>query len=294
MGVKLTNKHGFPAWLADVMAWCYGQYERGAADFTVTELAKPAQMRQIERANEGKLETDVASIVDLVIGKAVHLFFETALRALNIKGITFEERITAEYMVNGKLYTVSGQYDAYDSAEETLWDFKVVKAYAAMMGPKDDYIAQLNTYAENMRRAGRGTPKRLRNLYIVKDWDRRETQKDPAYPKTPLFVLDIPLKTSSEAAAWVIARIAEHSLPVPPDCTKEERWERPEKWAAKKAGAERATKLFDAKADAEVFAQSKGLLLEHRPGERMRCAHYCLASTFCKSYQDTIIEVESK
>lgn len=291
--MKITNKHGFPAWLADVMAWCFGQYERGAADFTVTELSKPAQMRALERANEGKLETDVASIVDLVIGKAVHLFFETALRALNIKGISFEERVTAEYKLNGKIYTVSGQYDAYDNNEETLWDFKVTKAYAAQMGPKEDYVAQLNTYAENLRRSGKANPKRLRNLYIVKDWDRREILKDPSYPKTPLFIMDIELKPSSEATAWVLSRIAEHTGEVIPDCTKEERWERPEKWAAKKAGAERATKLFDTYDEVADFAQARGLKIEHRPGERMRCANYCSAAPFCSSYQDSLKKPEA-
>ena len=286
MGMKITNRLGFPEWLHDVLRWCFGQYERGAADFTVTELAQPVTQRTLMRKHEDEVEQDISQIVDLVIGKAVHLFFETALKTLGIEHIEFEKRITATYSVGGKLVTVSGQYDAYDTKTRTLWDFKVVKSFAAKMGPKPDYIAQLNTYADLMERTGKPGPKALKNLYIIKDWSADDAARDPEYPQAPLIIIEIPLMTPVDRAAWVVGRIGAHQVGTAP-CSSEEMWERPGKNAVMRIGRKSALKLFDPeqKAEAEAFAKANGGFVETRKGRRIRCERYCAVSKFCSDWQ---------
>lgn len=292
--MKITNNLGFPGWLHDVLKWCFGQYARGSADFTVTELASPVQQRALQKKHDADIVQDISQIVDLVIGKAVHLFFETALLALRIEYIEFERRLNGTYKVGGKMVTLSGQFDAYDTKERVLWDFKVVKAYAAKMGPKADYIAQLNAYANLIRQSGQPGPLALKNLYIIKDWSADDAVWDPEYPKAPLVIIDIPLMTQVESDAWIVARMVAHAEGSA-QCSSEETWERPGKYAAIKKGAARASKLFDPeqKADAETYAKKGKMDLTFRPGRRLRCERCCSAAPFCPQQAEFLKQVEA-
>lgn len=284
--MKITNNLGFPSWLHDVLAWCFGQYERGTADFTVTELASPVLQRKLQKAHDKDIEQDISQIVDLVIGKAVHLFFETALRTLGIEHIEFERRLTGTYKVGGKAVAVSGQFDAYDTKTRTLWDFKVVKAYAAKMGPKQDYVAQLNAYSSLIAQTGKPVPTSLKNLYIIKDWSADDALRDPEYPKAPLIVIDIPMLSPVEADAWIVGRIAEHQAG-DSICSAEEMWERPGVLAVMKDGRKAAVKLFEIgeeEAANERAKAEKGYVVI-RPGRRLRCERYCSAAKFCSEWQ---------
>jgi hypothetical protein len=107
------------------------------------------------------------------------------------------------------------------------------------------------------------------------------------YPKHQVQVFDLPLWTFGNVEAWLSMRILLHRAAriTLPECDSKETWERPEKWAVKKKGAQRATKLYDSKADATMHAMKDGLELEHRPGERPRCEHYCAVSEWCEQFK---------
>ncbi len=94
------------------------------------------------------------------------------------------------------------------------------------------------------------------------------------------------------AAGFVSGRIQQHrdalaraalgeELPL---CTDDERWLRQSTYAVKKAGNKRATKVFDHKPAALEFAAAKGLVVEERPAEPIRCTTYCKVSAWCSQY----------
>lgn len=290
--MKLTNNLSFPAWLETVLTWAYGQYDKGAADFSVSQLASPAYLEKYKRNNE--LTQDLSQIVDLIIGKAIHSLFEAAFQATGIKGMRYEERIIEAFVVDGKTYKVSGQYDIFDENVGDLWDLKVTKVSAVSFGAKRDYIAQLNAYVELLSSRGLEV-KRIRNLYILKDWSPKEKAlamlKGKDYPVAPMVIMELPLWTKAERMAWFVERIQAHTKAQPAPCSKDERWEKDPKYAVKKTvDAARAVNggLFDAdkKAEAEAMALSIKGVVESRPGERTRCEWFCPAAPVCKDWQE--------
>ena len=289
MGMNLTNNLGFPEWIADVLKWCASQYERGSADFTASELVSPVGQRTLLKKHADAITRDISQIVDLVIGKAIHLFFETALKNLGIDYIEFERRLTAIYIVDGKQVTVSGQFDAFDTKTRTLWDFKGVKASAVGFGAKNDYAAQLNIYADLIDKTGKPAPLTLKNLYIIKDWSPIELMrsKEGTYPKAPLIVIELPMLSPIERMAWIVGRIKAHQAGTDA-CSSEEMWEKPGKLAAIKPGADRASKLFDIDKtrEAAAYAAEKKLVVEVRPSIRTRCQFFCSAAPVCPTWAE--------
>lgn len=291
--MKLTNNLNFPEWIADVLRWCHGQYERGTADFTASELVAPVQQRALLKKFADVITRDISQIVDLVIGKAIHLFFETALKNLGIDYIEFEVRLTAAYVVAGKLVTVSGQFDAYDTKTRTLWDFKAVKASAVGFGAKDDYASQLNIYADLIKNTGKPEPVALRNLYIIKDWSPIDLLRDKSgeYPKAPLIIIELPLMSAVERQAYIVGRIQAHQAGAD-GCSSAEMWEKPGKLAVKKPGAARAMNggLFDPsqRAEAEAMAIKNKAEIEVRPALRTRCQFFCSVSELCPQYAEFV------
>ena len=74
-----------------------------------------------------------------------------------------------------------------------------------------------------------------------------------------------------------------------PECTAEERWERPIKYAVKKEGRKSALRVLDSLKDAENYMAEKKLFAKHfvetRQGESVRCESYCAVQPFCNQYK---------
>ena len=72
-----------------------------------------------------------------------------------------------------------------------------------------------------------------------------------------------------------------------PQCTPEERWLRPTKYAVMKKGRKRAIKLHDNETEAHGHAETLGKdhLVELRKGEAGRCEKYCPVALFCPQFQ---------
>ena len=71
-----------------------------------------------------------------------------------------------------------------------------------------------------------------------------------------------------------------------PECTAEERWERPSKFAVRKPGRKTALRVFDDLVQAQdLAAQTPSGYVEHRPGASVRCEGYCPVAQFCAQWQ---------
>ena len=286
--MKFTNNHGLPAPLANALAG--DSYSMGDADISVTGIMSSPKIRILSQKLDAALEVDVMDRIWSVFGTAIHNILEAG--ATHEEGYLAEERITSEF--NG--WRVSGGIDVQHSKGGSLKiiDWKTTSAWA-VVNEKPEWAEQLNIYRVLVERERGIKVDKLQIGAIIRDWSRREsTLKPDTYPQTPIVMIDIPLWPIEKAEAYINERVKIHQdaqrafewgEPLP-DCTPAEMWERESKWAVKKPGLKRAHKVFDNERDAVQLAEEINGIVEHRPGERIRCDSYCAVSRWCSQYQD--------
>ena len=255
-------------------------YTRGKADISATGLLKPPRQAHLAYQHDDEIVVDVSKQVWSLFGRAVHHILELG----TLEGYILEQRYFAESCG----WTVSGQIDVQrlDPQGITIMDWKTRKAYAVMNGRRSD-VEQLNIYAWLARKNGRDVSQ-LQIVNIIRDHSSFEADRNPDYPQHEVTVTDIDLWTFAEQEEFVRDKVESHQLATLtlPDCTDEERWKKPDKWAVLKEGGKRAFKLFDTQQDAETFVdENEDYIIDHRKGEAMRCAKFCDVSSYCDQYQ---------
>lgn len=277
--MKITNKFGLPEPL--VRAVKYSNYDNGGADFSVTELVKPPRIAALEVKHDAELEEDASERLWLLMGSAGH----EVLRRSSEGGIV-EERCVAE--IAGK--KVSGQID-YAVVDKEIIDYKFVSLWAVKDGVKPEWVAQLNSYKWLAEQYGIEV-KSLKIVGILRDWSKPEASRDKSYPQSQVVVLDVRIWKKEEVEAWLRGRIMQHVAArsgVLPNCTADEVWERPEKYAVMKKGNVRASRVLDTKFEAGEWVASQShpqvYTVEIRPAERPRCENYCSVSEFCEQFK---------
>lgn len=270
----LTNALDLPAPL--VRAIALDDYVRGDADLTVTELISPPRQVELLRQHGATIEVDAADRIFLLLGKSIHQILERA--GTESQDVLFEQRL-AMPMAG---WTVSGQLDHFQLAPTgLLTDWKVTSTWAILDGIKDEHEAQLNCYAHLLRHHGY-TVNAVQVVAILRDWSKPKAAREADYPQQQVVKLPGTLWSPQETHGFMEVSVGLHQEARSrlPQCTADERWERPTKYALMKPGAKRALKLYECEADARA-AVKPGLIVEERPGEAVRCEHYCLARSVC-------------
>lgn len=274
--MRLTNKMSLPD--AIVEAVRNDGYSRGGADLSITQLISPPQKVALEREYADQLVEDCSDRIWSLMGQSIHGILERA----NRKGVA-ERRLYAT--VEG--WKISGGMDLYDEGG-ILVDYKVTSAWSAKGGVKDEWLAQLNSYAFILRQNGHEV-RGLRVIAILRDWSKLESSRSLDYPQCQVVSLPVEMWPAERAAEYVRTRVILHqqarlSLP---SCTREERWEKAPVFALMKHGRRTAVKLYESLADAEMHAKSDpaNLYVQTRPGEPTRCRFYCSVAKFCGQYQ---------
>lgn len=279
--MKLTNNLGLPESL--VAAVSFSDHDRAGCDYTITELIGPPRQAVLKRQHWDTLEEDASERLWLLLGSAGHEVLRRAGKRLG-KGI-IEERAVVE--LGGK--KIGGQIDLAVQNDNTMTDFKFTSVWAVKLGAKKEWEQQLNAYRWLAHQYGVQIDK-LQIIALLRDWSKPEARRNPEYPQAGVIVLDIPVWTHEQTAAWLFERIAIHDSAKDnlPDCSAEDTWERPAKFAVIKVGGKRATKLHNTKPDADAHAAQlgTGFTVEFRPGERPRCETYCAVSEHCLQYTE--------
>lgn len=289
--MKLTNKFGLPQTFVNVIQ--RPTYTKGKANISVTELLNSPRIVQLKRKHWDDIETDASEMVWALFGSAVHNILEHGKDSHHI----VEERIFAEH----EGWKLSGAIDLQEVEEDgiIISDYKVTGAWS-VMNEKQDWHNQLNIYAWLVEKVKKQPVKKLQIIAIVRDWLARDTAKE-GYPSSPIATIDIPLWPMEQREEYINERIHLHSAAYfdseidgeMAECTAEEMWEKPEKFAVKKEGGVRAKSLHDSRDEAELAMPSKGYFIEHRPGSRTRCESYCQVSAFCNQYQNYLSTKET-
>ena len=292
--MKLTNRLGLPRSIENAVR--NDRYSRGDAHISVTGLIAPARKRAIEAAYQDEITEDVAERIWSLLGQIAHGILERA-----DDQAWCEERLFIER--HG--WRISGSFDRYVLEEDgRLQDYKLTSTYAIKEGLKPEWEAQENIYALMLREHGYKVT-RLDVVTILRDWQKSKAKHTQDYPQVPALVIPVEMWPAARTEAYIRDRLmahgkAQHALP---ECTAEERWERPAVFAVHKDQNVRATSLHGTRVEAEIMAErymaersgktAKAVYsVSERPAEQKRCADYCAALPFCTLGQALIKKTE--
>lgn len=286
--MKITNNNNLPEAL--VAAIRNDPYNRGRSDITVTQLISPPRIVLLNEMYDDQIEEDASDRIWSLFGSAVHAILE--------QSGTESEIVEKRIYIEEHGWTVGGQLDNLSIRDGVLSDYKVTSVFAVKDGGKDEWEAQLNVLAYMLSRQEEPIVVfKLQIVAILRDWRMAEALRDPDYPQSNVVVLDIPMWSSGAQEEYIHERVMLHqgcrvladtgAINEVPECSEEERWEKPTKWAVMKKGARRATKLHNSEEGAKKHLDSldRNYYIEFRPGERTRCERYCGASIFCNHFQ---------
>lgn len=269
--MKITNKAGLPAPL--VTAISNDPYSSNGSDITITGLLKPPRAVALERLHEDEITEDVSERIWALMGQLGHKVLERAGPDVSV-----EKRFFAQ--VNG--WKVSGQADLIPP--DLLTDWKFTTVWSCKDGLKPEWEYQLNGLIW-LAASNDLEIKRAQIVALYRDWSKLEARRSADYPRSQVQVFDVPVWPLAVSGAWIFNRVQAHqdARNGLPDCTAEERWEKPAKWAIHKDGRERAVKLHDTEVAAKAHLASLDAKhrIEYRPGEQVRCQSYCNARPWC-------------
>jgi hypothetical protein len=276
--VRITNNSNLPAPLVAAVSHA----RRPLPDrISVTELIGPPQIRRLQLRHWDEIEEDASDRIWATMGTLMHKLLESHAE---IERHISERTLATTVEVDGAGFVLSGTFDLYHE-DGILFDYKFVSVWTTMDGLKDEWVQQLNCYAELLRREG-AEVSRLQIVAIYRDWSKGKAN-DPSYPSSQVQTFDVPLWSSERTSAFMSERMRLHLAAEDGEtieCSPEERWERPTKFALMKRGQKRAVKLFDDNQTALSAVQSAGFYVEKRPGVSVRCASYCRVAAFCPQY----------
>ncbi len=270
--MKVTNKHGFHDIFLAVAR--NDKYSPGKADITTTQLIDSPLIRHLKRAHEDEIEQDISDLVYSIAGQGWHTTMERA--AEGREDVIAEKRFYWDW--DGVI--VGGQIDLYDKENKVLWDYKEKSVWWHVWGDDGKEEAQQNVNAHLMRRNGYEID-RLALAVRYRDWQKSK-ENDEGYPDRPMEVVPIKLWEDKQADDYIRDRLVKH-FQQKPDCTDEERWKKPDRWAVYKKGGKRAKRVFDSEEEARQYIEDAlfATELDHRPGRYTRCENYCLVADFC-------------
>jgi len=275
--MKWTNGSNLAPHLAEVLKAAYlnDAYDgpKGEKTLSVTQLIGPPQKLTLERLHAEEIEIDVLDTVPALLGQALHHILERAGAAA--PSHIPERRLAVVY--DG--WIISGKTDLYETKEQEIVDYKNSSVWTYVFG-KIEWEQQLNVYRWISECNGHPVKKLSIGLFCG-DWRRSEAKRSPDYPAR---VVSMPVKvwTMDEAEAYIDRRLKLHRAAAEgniPECSPEERWMKPTKYAVMKHGRKSAISLHDAKPECPP-----GHYIETRQGESVRCKDYCAAAPFCRQW----------
>ena len=324
----LTNKANINLCTAVWLAADEYQFKPNWNQFSATGLLKSAKSIILSyryKEQTGSLVQDVTDLVPSRMGTALHTSVELAwsnvkirTKAMDRLGIPsqIQKQIALNPGIDGNPALQQGQKPLYmevrgqrkidktviSGQPDFVWegqvqDLKSTKVYNWIHGGNDEkYMMQGSIYRWIMPDII--TQASMQVNFIFTDWNPLEAQRKASdgYPQFAVGQRTLELMPAMDIELWLkqklntIYRYKDVPEVDMPPCTPEEVWQREGQWAYyKKPEAKRATKLFDSKAEAELFqAQSGGGgRIEERPGEVKFCT-YCNGRPICQQAEKYI------
>jgi hypothetical protein len=253
---------------------------------SVTALIDSPLRRILQKRYFNQIEEDASENLWALLGSAIHKVIEMGSEDTEIK---------LEIPYGGA--TVVGVVDYYKDSQ--IIDWKCTSVWSVVFADNKLWEQQLQVYAYLVQLSGKPVDK-LSVYMILRDWNKREAQRNPEMPKIPFHQISYPIWPKYRIEAYLTERVCFHlaaekysldcpSSDLPPQfwCTPEERWHKPDKWAAKNIGKDRAVRVFDTKEECEKFVLDTKMFLEYRPGQDSKCLDYCNTALWCPYLKTT-------
>jgi len=266
----LTNDYKAPQEIVNAIQ--NDPYTKAGADFSITELIKPPQIRRLWKKHEHEISVDVREEVWKLLGKGVHAVIEQA----DSEGAK-EQRFHAEH--NG--VTISGAIDLVGD-DGLVTDYKVTSAYSVQKGLKEDWEKQLNLYAWLLRQND-VIATNLNIVAICRDWMRSRVGKYN-YPESPIVVLSVPMWREGRQDDYLHQRIRVHTQEATIPCTPEERWAR----GAYQVNGKGKPRSFDTMREATDFVNKQktgSFTVVDGKAKYIRCESWCEVAPFCPQWK---------
>ena len=272
--MKLTNEFGAPDEI--VKAIQNDPYTKDGADFSVTELIKPPQIRRLWKEHDEDISIDVRDEIWKLLGKGVHAAIEQA----GGEG-TKEQRFHAKH----NDLTISGAIDLIGD-DGLITDYKVTSAYSVQKGLKEDWERQLNLYAWLLRQNGI-TANKLQIVAICRDWMKSRVGKYD-YPDSMVVVLSVPLWRVGRQDDYVDQRVRVHTQESTIPCTPEERWARGAYQVNPTHSKGGKPRSFDILQDATNYINKQktgSYTIKDGDAKFVRCESWCEVAPFCPQWK---------
>lgn len=277
--MKYSNQYGIPEEFCEAIH--ADPYDKGKADFSVTELVGPPQIKRLWDKHTDEIVVDVRDEMWRLFGQGVH---EVLSRfGVGVK----EERLFAS--LDG-FDIVSGQIDR--RVDDMIVDYKVTKEYGYRMGLRPEWESQVNVYAWLCHKNGiEINSAQIR--FILRDWTRSWYKPGGKYPHAPVMSLSVPLWSVEDTEHYLKSRITIHTQPETAPCTDEERWDDPS-WRhemppakSSRTGKGRQKNYTDLNEALAAAAEKGGTVV---PVDRnpTRCTgNWCGVADFCPQFNST-------
>lgn len=260
-------------------------------DYSVTTLLNPPRYVHLNKRHSADKTLNYKSMFASFIGTGVHAYVEKCLQE---SPESYELERTVMDKVEDRIIT--GTFDIL-SEDKQIYDIKTCKVWKLAFDPgMVEWHEQQNIYAYLLHRRGVEV-KGLNIIAIYLDWIEAQTERDSSYPQEPAVLYKLDLWPFEKTEAFIRERIqlmkkyesaSDSELP---ECTPEERFEKPMKFACmKSADAKRAARVYETfDAAAEYMRATKGFgpasHIEVRYQKRTRCERYCEVNEYCDVHQ---------
>lgn len=278
--MKLTNTHNLPQTIINALSHNYKPKE---GRLSVTDLVNPPLIRKLRMKHWDDIEEDASEKLWMLLGTSMHYILEQH----SPEDAFQEEKLTCTVKTNDGEITIVGKSDLWHN--RVISDWKTTSVYSFLLGSKPEWEAQMNLYKWLWEQNGFDSDKLVINA-ILRDWSKTKSVREDDYPKIPFWSVDIPIWTQEEIYSYIMERVTLHQSSKLTECTPEEKWQRPCKFALMKKGRKSAVKLFDSDLEAELeldfIEKDKDIYyIEKREGQNIRCENYCNVSKFCPYYK---------
>lgn len=279
--IKKVGPDCFPAPFARAIA--NDNYDPGIGDFTVTQLLSPPQRTFLATLPDVvKIESGYAKTMS-VFGSGVHNVLEHNVDKGS--GEFAEVRFYWDFDIagHGKV-KVGGKLDLYIPNE--VHDWKVTSQVQEEAKPEHRDQAQMNGLLT--KRNGHPVGVVVVN-YMDRAWSYMQSVVNPAYPSSAFtaFCFDFDENYAQRRFEQTIKDHLQARAGKPRPCTDDERWKKGDRFALKKPGAKRASRVYDTLKEAQEN-QSAGQFIETRPGEATFCTYFCGYGHCCPQHQAEI------
>lgn len=289
--MKYTNIHGLPE---IIRLWLeHDEYDHHKGVYSATQLLKPTRAVVLEKRHEDELETDITDVIASRYGTALHESFEK----VEMPGVKQEERLFAVFeghKLSGKPDIMKEVDDLQHAHVFKIVDIKSTSVWTYIYGSRDeDHRIQLSIYRWLAEQNGYRMIGEGEIIYLFTDWAKSRAKQGGDYPPLRVMVKEIELMSIEEIELFIRLRLKDihkylhHSQESPPPCSRDELWQKDDKWAVMKQNRKSAVKVWDTEDDAsnQVVELGEGThWIEHRPAKAMRC-NYCLVTKWCEQFK---------